>query len=188
MRRSIGGALGVLACSTLFAVAARAQSGHSVFVEATLGANVGQGGGQLRNRTGIAADALVGVRLSQALRGKGAIGLGMGWQGAMAGADDCPLATWGGCLGDFPKFFSLAALAGAELGRAHGATVRLLAGPAYFREDEGESALGGQARLDLSTPALYHVAIVASARVSVLPSFHGNAYSLAAFGLGLRVR
>jgi hypothetical protein len=185
---SIGSMLALLACSVIVSASARAQASHPVSVDATLGVNAGRGGGEFRGRTGVAVDALFAVRLPRASRGNAAVGLGMGWQGAIAGADDCPLAATWTCANEFPRFYSVAAFAGAEVGRMHGATVRLLAGPAYFREDEGESTVGAQARLDLSTPTLYHVAFVASARLSVLPNFRGDAYTLSALGLGLRVR
>jgi hypothetical protein len=114
--------------------------------------------------------------------------LSAGWQGALAGADDCLIAPGGGCVGDFPMFFSIAAIGGVEVGRAHRATARLLAGPAYFREDEGEQTFGMQARFDAATPAILHVSLVASARASLLPNFRGDRYALTTLGVGVRIR
>ena len=168
-------------------IAAQSQQ-HPFAIDATLGGGVGHGGPRVRNRGGFAADASVGVRLGRPLNGRGTVVFSAGWQGALAGADDCPLVPGGGCLGRYPMFFSAAALAGVEVGRPHGATIRLLAGPAYFREDDGEEAFGMQARFDVSTPAALHVALVASARASVLPNFRGDIYSLSALGVGVRIR
>lgn len=167
---------------------AAAQSQHPFSVEATAGGGVGHGGPRVRNRGGFAADALLAVRTGRLVNRRGAVGLSAGWQGALAGADDCPSVPSRGCLDEYPMFFSTAALAGIEFGRAHGATARLLAGPAYFREDEGEEAFGIQARFDVSTPAVLHVSLVASMRASVLPNFRGDVYSLSTLGVGVRVR
>ena len=169
-------------------VPADAQSTHPFSVEGTLGVGVGHGGPEPRNRGGVAVDGLLALRLGRLLNGRGTVGFSAGWQGALAGADDCPTVPGHGCLGDYPMFFSTAALVGVELGRTHGATARLLAGPAYFLEDEGEKAFGMQARLDVSTRAVLHVALVASARASVLPNFRGDMYSLSSLGVGIRVR
>lgn len=165
-----------------------AQSQHPFSVEGTLGGGFGRGGPEPRNRGGFAVDALLGLRLGRALNGRGTAGLSAGWQGALAGADDCPTVPSRGCLGDYPRFFSTAVLAGVEIGRAHGATTRLLVGPAYFLEEEGEKAFGMQARIDVSTPAVLHLSLVASGRASVLPNFRGDVYSLGSLGAGVRIR
>lgn len=169
----------------------RAQSQHPVSFDVTIGGGFGHGGPHLRLRGAVAADALLGLKVAPMFGGRGLLGISTGWQGSIAGADEpagCLIRPGGACDDSYPMFLSTTALAGIELGRSHGATARLLAGPAYFREDEGETTFGMQARLDASTPVVLHISFVASARASVLPNFRGDVYSLSTFAVGIRIR
>jgi hypothetical protein len=68
-----------------------------------------------------------------------------------------------------------------------GASVRALAGPAYYHV-EGAKALGLQARVDLATMPVFRVALVASARGALMPRFRGDRLTLGALGVGVRVQ
>ena len=76
-----------------------------------------------------------------------------------------------------------------ELGRAEGATVRALAGPALYRVGDGGGETGGiQGRVDFSTPSWSHLAAVASARAGWLPRVRGTTLTPTALGVGIRLR
>jgi hypothetical protein len=166
---------------------AGAQQRPALSLEASAGVGTGAGG-EFQSRAGFAFDGFIGLRVRQANRGGTVAGLTGGIQGALASGDDCLLTPSGGCVPDFPLFYSAAALLGWEAAGTRGPSLRMLAGPAYYRADEGGAALGLQARLDVATPALLHVALVASVRGAVLPNFRSDALRLAAAGLGVRLQ
>jgi hypothetical protein len=164
-----------------------AQQRPALSLEASVGFGVGDGS-EWRNRAGFALDGLVGLRVRSAPGGAILAGLAGGMQGMPGSGDDCLLTPSGGCVPDFPLFYSAAALLGWEAARASGPSLRVLAGPAYYRADEGGAALGLQGRLEVASPAWLHVAVVASVRGAVLPNFRGDALALAAAGFGLRLQ
>lgn len=90
------------------------------------------------------------------------------------------------CFPDFPSFLSLTALAGVE--GTFGVTARLLGGPAVFSAGERGTALGLQSRVDVATPPLLHLSLVASVRGAVIPNFEGRRHRFVALGLGLGIR
>ena len=112
----------------------------------------------------------------------------VGAQGPPDSGDDCILTPSGGCVPDSPLFYSTAALLGWEIARGRGPSARALAGPAYYRADEGGASLGLQGRVDVATTALLHVALVVSARGAVLSNYRGDALGLAAAAVGVRLQ
>ena len=152
--------------------------------------NVGIGaavGGTFDVRAGPTIDALLSGHVGLPRHGSVIAGLALGAQTPLDGSDVCRLAPGGGCVPNLPTLYSIAALAGWERGAARGASARLMAGPGYYWSDDGKT-FGLQARMDLSTPPIGPVALVASMRGAMLPSFHSEAIGLWALGLGLRVR
>ncbi|MFL5386937.1 MAG: hypothetical protein ACJ8GN_30960 [Longimicrobiaceae bacterium] len=82
-------------------------------------------------------------------------------------------------------FSSIGPVAGWE---KPGGTLRLLGGVAWFQSDEGDLALGVNARLDVSPRPWGHLAPVFSVRTSVLPSFEGAVVGLGSIGIGARIQ
>ena len=144
--------------------------------------------GDFEARGGVAFEVLPALRVRPAPSGAILAALATGMQGPLASTDDCVPRPAGGCVPDFPLLYSAAALLGWERAGPRGPSLRILAGAGYYRADEGGAALGLQGRLDVATPPLLHVALVASVRGAVLPNFRGDALGLAAVGLGLRLR
>jgi hypothetical protein len=171
-----------------------AQTLRPLSLDATLGGGAGVGGDEVYERGGIAADALLGLRLRATRRGAliGAVSAGV--QGPLGGSDVCNFGSRGQCLSDFPTLLPLAVLAGWEGQSRRRATLRVLGGPAYVRVDGDDSArqrggaAGGQGRVDLVTPPLGPVALVGSLRGNVVPAFRGQTLATWAAGVGVRLR
>lgn len=189
-----------LACLTLLVVLVAtpqplagqaAPSAKRVTLDVSVGGASGRGGGDYVNLGGgIALDAAAAWRGPRARTGTLVLGGGFGSQGGLGNDLDCAPDGSGGCRGDFPTFRYLVALAGWEVGAARGgrgASARVLAGPGHYVSDEG-SAFGLQARIELASPAPFGVALVASARGSLLPRFHDEAVTLGAVGFGVRLQ
>lgn len=175
-----------VAMTPLAASEVRAQSLSPVSLEATLGMGKGWTGGEyLGNRSGVAADVLLGVRLRHLGGGALVAGLGASAQGAGASESACRPAAGGGCVPSFPDFLTVAPLAGWE---SVGGVFRVLLGPAFVQASGEGGALGVQGRLDLAVPIIRHLGAVASIRPTLIPDYRGDAIGLLAFGLGLRIR
>jgi hypothetical protein len=170
-----------------------AQERPPVSLEVSAGVSFGRGGVTRRERNGVALDATLGWRVYPVPNGAVLLALSGGAQGAigMDMTDDCQIAPGGGCLPDYPSFYSVGALAGWEWALERGASTRVLAGPAYYRghqrrPDVSGRAIGLQARADFTTPTLRRIALLASLRAAVVPSFRGDTYALGAAGFGFR--
>ena len=170
-----------------------AQAGPTIAVDLTLGLSSGSGGCPARIRTGLAADAFIASPVKRLARGALLGGMAAGLQGPVQilGTDACYFyepSDPSPCDPKFPIFYSAVALAGWAAGGPQTGTVRALAGPGYFVEPDAASTLGLQTRVDLATPSVLHLALVASARGAILPRYQGRTLRLAAFGLGLRIQ
>ncbi len=169
-----------------------AQERSPVSLEASVGVGVGRSSERFRESTGLALDATLASRIRRTPSGAVIVALSGGGQGILTGVTSlCEPMPDGNCAPAYPGFYSLAALAGREWTHGVGASVRALAGPAYYRADwrsGGGGALGLQARVDVTTPPLWRVALLGSFRGALLPSFHGSRHTLGAIGLGLRVQ
>ena len=148
----------------------------------------GQAKGRLfSNKGGLALDAVATSHVRKFSRVALVVGAGVAGETLFA-ANDCmvspPPAVFTGCAPDFPSFSSLTALAGVE-GR-YSFIARVLAGPAVLHAGGRGTAAGLQGRVDLSTPALIHVSLVASARGAWIPNFEGRSHRTRAVGVGVR--
>src|SRR5690349_17414793 len=141
--------IGALAMA-LAALPAAAQSPSTLSIDATLGAGFGHGGENPGVHRGVALDGIAAWRLGQSSRSL-IVGATASFQGSIAQNDLCAAAASGGCVPDFPLVYAAGMVAGVELTRARGRTIRLLAGPAWYEVDDGGEAVGLQARSDLST-------------------------------------
>lgn len=175
-----------------------AQQLRPVSVDVTVGAGGGVGGGERAERGGAALETLVGVRVRALSRGALMAGVSAGFQGPLGGSDVCHLGSRGQCLDDFPMLGYVAVLGGWEgartTGPLRGATARVLGGPAFVHVEGDDAAapqgntVAAQGRLDLATPPLGPVALVASFRGAVVPRFHGQALGIWGYALGVRLR
>ena len=156
----------LIACGLAWPTSAEAQRRPTLSLDASGGFGTGTGG-EFRDRAGFALDALAATRVRPAPAGAILAGISAEMQGMPGSGDDCLLTPSGGCVPDFPLFYSAAALLGWEAAGVSGPSLRLLGGPAYYRADEGGVALGLQGRLDMATPALRHLALVVSVRGAV---------------------
>ena len=94
-----------------------------------------------------------------------------------------------GCDPSAPTVRSVGVVGGWELQRGRGASLRLLGGPAYYwLSAPWGRTVGLQSRLDLATPTVAHVALLASARGAVLPRVRGERLTHAAYGFGFRIQ
>lgn len=158
-----------------------------VSVEATFGWGAGTGG-TYTNRGAPQLDLMLGLRFADTPAGTIIGGLAVGVPLPVARSLECLLLPDGECAPGFPQFFSGGVLLGMQWGSDRSASLRALAGPAYYRAPEGSGAVGFQGRLDLATPPLMHTALIASVQRSVLPSFQGNTLGITSLGFGLRVQ
>jgi hypothetical protein len=173
------------ACGAMLPAGADAQlSGSSL--EATLGYSTG-GGGAFSERGGIALDVLLAKPVRQAPAGTQVAAITAGIHGPIAGDLSCLDTPAGVCAPGFPVLISAGVLGGVQRGSAAGANARLLAGPAFFAAEEG-GTLGLQGRMDVATPALFHVSLVASLQGAVLPRFQGERLTTRSISLGLRIQ
>jgi hypothetical protein len=173
-------------CVALLPVRATAQQGTSqMSFDATIGRSFGSGGGERRNRDGLALDALISWRGRSRSLFHGAFGFGAGVQGDKADTP-CLQVPGSDCVPDFPRIYTLGIFYGLEhQGRAGAA--RLLAGPTHYRIDGGGGALGAQLRLELVSPAVHRIAAVASARGGLVWKLDRQDYRLAAISVGLGI-
>jgi hypothetical protein len=178
----------IFAVATL-ATTARAQEIRNVGFDLTLGGGSSSGGGIFNPRGGPGVDAVLSNRVRSFRHGGLVAALSGGFQSSFDGFGDTCRINPGhsGCAPSFPALTSIEALAGWELGSTRTGSVRALAGPGYF-SGGADKALGLQSRVDLATPALWHVALVGSWRRSVLPSFRDDVVRLWSIGFGLRFR
>lgn len=171
-------------------------SGHSAILEAqtarriSLDVSVGAGGGvggTYDERSSVFAEAMIGVRLGPHVGHGMLVGASLGVQGPAAGEDSCNLVPNDLCASDFPSFYSVGGLVGWEGAFARDATLRLLAGPAYLWASEGHG-IGATSRIDVSSPSVWHLALLLALRGTVLPDFDGATLRLWSLGAGIRVR
>lgn len=174
------------ACAALVSADAAAQRiGPSV--EASLGVSSG-GGGAYVHRGGAAVDAVVTMPLLQT--GSGAVVLAFTGtaNGPIAMEDVCVVAPNDGCYEEYPTFMSLGVAAGVQRRLGSTASARVMAGPAYYQAVDGGDALGVQGRVDVARRLVSRLALVASARGTVLPGYEGETLRFGALGLGLRIQ
>ena len=154
-----------------------------------LGAGVwnGRGGSVLDRRTGVVFDALISWRALALRRSNVVIAVNAADAETLDHGDSCLFDLPNNrCAPDYPQFTSLGVLGGLEAIGAAG-TVRALVGPGIFSVDGAGSAGGVQARIDVATPSVYHVALIAVLRGALVPSFRGDAYQVGSAGLGIRI-
>ncbi|HEU0301202.1 MAG TPA: hypothetical protein VFR37_17185 [Longimicrobium sp.] len=173
------------ACGAMLPARADAQGAGTSF-ETSLGFSAGGGGGY-SERDGIALDLLLAKQVRAAPAGTLVAAITAGVHGPIAGDLDCISTPAGLCAPGFPVFISAGVMGGVQLGSAARANARLLAGPAVFAAEEG-GTLGLQGRLDLATPALFHVSLVAALQGAVLPRFQGETLTSRSISLGLRIQ
>ena len=113
---------------------------------------------------------------------------------------NCRVLPDGSCMRNLPTMSSSGMLIGWEVLSSDGASLRLLAGPAGYRSNlndprgplAGEIDIatsgGHQARIDLSTPHMGWLAVVASFRWSHLASFLDGEVDYLNLGVGVRLR
>jgi hypothetical protein len=182
----------LLAGMVAVAGAVRAQDLHQLSLDVSVGGGSGFGAGEVHRAGGIALDAVIGLRLRASDRSAVMAGASVGFQGPLWSSDVCYVGTGGECLDDFPLLMPIALLAGWEAQSTRGHTIRAMAGPAYVRVDGDNNAgytgraVGAQARVDLATRPLGSVALIASARGTLLPRFRSSTLGAWSFGVGLR--
>ena len=175
-----------LACGAMLAGEAAAQQHFPVSMEASFGPTMTHSR-MYSTATGAAVDVVLGYRLRDTSVGTLIGALNAGVQ-LPAGSKGCVAYPGGDCSLPFPAAISGGPLLGIQRGSPRTASARILAGPTYYHALEEGRALGLQGRVDVSTPAWMHTAVVASVRHSVLPSFRNDAVGITSFGLGLRVQ
>jgi hypothetical protein len=164
--------------------AAQNSSRLSVDLDATL---YGSHGGMYRGNGGVGLDLLGAFRFRESSSGAWMAAAGAGFHQMIGGDAICfPLKTGTGCAPDLPSLSSWTALAGWESRHAGQAGLRLLVGPALY-SGGGSANVGATMRADLATPTLFHVALTATGRGSLV-SLPGGATSLWAMGIGVRLR
>lgn len=171
----------------LFAASLRAQPRVRLSADVSIGVGFGHGG-EWTNRESGTLDGLLAWRVRPLRRGALLLGASGGLQGSVGGDAVCTPASGGGCRADYPRFVGGSVLAGWEAAGATSASLRLLAGPTFQRANVGGHAFGVQARVEFATPPIARLALVGSARALYLPAYRGDAHSLQALGLGLRIQ
>jgi hypothetical protein len=184
MRRAVVGTIMITCMGSIFQETA-AQQSPPLAIEATFGRVQGSTSGEyLNDRQGSAVDMLLSLRAGAAGKRGMVLGANVSLHGGGPYSLVCyPATRTDGCIQPFPFFGLAGALAGWE--NASG-TLRVMGGPAWAH-DEGD-ALAWQARLDGFLPVVWRLALVGSARGTVVPRYRGDAVRLFALGLGVRVR
>jgi hypothetical protein len=152
-------------------------------VEVNAGPTFGGSTGHYFTGTGLSLDALVALRPG-VQRGGGFVLAVSGSAHALGVRVECDAVPGVPCAQNFPEFWLVSALAGWQT-RNGGA--RILIGPAVVGA-ESHQAGAAQARLELATPLLRQLSLLASARMAYIPSYRGEAFRLGAVGIGLRLR
>ena len=163
---------------------AAAQRRTPVSVEFNVGAGFGSSSSAAYGPSrAVSADLLLGYRL----RASASSGLVLALSGSTQASGVhvvCDIVPGGSCTRNFPNFWIASGLVGWETGNGQ---VRILAGPALALSGS-EQAGAAQARLELAKPLAGRWSLLASGRLAYLPEHGGDAFTLGAVGIGLRVR
>lgn len=178
-------AAAMLTCATAAPASAQATQ-WPLGVQLGVGGGYGWGGGERENRSTLVADAAVSWRARPGARAGVVIAAGAAVQGNLGSDLVCRPGRASPCVPDYPSFHVLGALVGWEAGRGRGASVRALGGPAYFSADHA-GALGIAGRVEVATPAVFHVSAVGAAHGAILPRFRRQGYYLGALTIGVRL-
>lgn len=178
--------------ASMLAVPLVAQGRPGFWAEASTGFGVADALGSHQDHVGVAFEAMVGWRHGAKPGMRGLFALSGGTQGSMGSVSSCNPAPGGGCLADFSRFHSLAALVGWELAGSR-SSLRGLTGLAYYqartRHGVAGGAMGLQSRIDIASPPVRRVAAVASLRLGVpFQRLEGRKYQFGAVAAGLRVQ
>lgn len=175
----------VFACFTLLIPPpAQGQDRPRLFVESTFGLATGRTSGEYRNnRTGLAADLMIGARPGTS--SGWVVGASISAQGGGPVDDECVPASTGGCVPSFPSFVMLGLPLGYE--SSSDISVRLTASPVIVRPDFDNWTLGLQGRVDSALPIVWRISGVVSGRVALIPDYNSDSFRLYAFGFGLRL-
>ena len=107
------------ACLLARSTSTGAQPRPRFSLDASAGLGTGAGG-EFREPAGFALDAIAAMRVRPAPAVAIVAGLAGGMQGMSSSGDDCLPAPSGGCVPDFPLFYSAGALIGWEAARGSG--------------------------------------------------------------------
>ena len=99
--------------------------------------------------------------------------------------DSCTLLPGGACAPELPSIRLVGALAGWE---TRSGWLRAMGGLAYADPTSGGGTLAIQARVDAVVPVVRHLALTASVRPALLPSYRGDTFKLLGVGIGARIR
>jgi len=169
--------------ATCLAVPAVAQQSARTAIEFNAGPGFGGSSAPHVAKGGLAVDALVAMRTGA--RAGGGFVVALSGSGQPFGvAVSCDVVPGGTCTPEFPEFWVVSVLAGWETA---GGRARILVGPGVA---SAESTLAGaaQGRIELTQPLTRGLSLLASARLSHIPSYQGESFRLAGFGLGVRIR
>jgi len=152
-----------------------------VTLEVNAGVGTGRSPGEYReNRSGLTADVLLGVSPSSGW----VVAADASMQGAGPVTSICIPSSTGGCVPSWPTFFSTAALLGYEGSR--NPSYRVLIGPAYVSDES--HTIGARARFDVGARLFWRVALAGSLRITIVPDYRGDRFTLYALGIGFRLR
>jgi hypothetical protein len=163
-----------------------AQSLWPVSFEIGMGVGKASTSGEYRRNTnGNTLDALSALRLRTMSHGAVVASLGFGLQGTGGVTTIClPRSTGAGCIPKFPQFTAFSALVGWETRHAN---LRVLGGPALVRGDSS-STNAWMGRIDLATPPVLRLSLLAFFRAAVVPYYEGDSFRFQSMGIGLRLR
>jgi hypothetical protein len=175
-------------CAAAAPTATYAQQAFGPSADVSAGLFVG-GGGSFAERGGPALDGIVALPLGRTRSGTLVAGVTAGISGPLMMGDlICRAGPNNSCISNYPTFVTVGAVAGVQRAIGAGLSARALAGPAYFQATDGDDTFGVQGRLDVAKPLIFHTALVASLRGSLLPNYQGETLRYATFGLGLRIQ
>ena len=179
--------LQVVLCVTL--VASTRAHAQTAAVDLGVGAGQGYEGGFYNARSGVAASVSIINRMHPGSIGAFVVGAVGGVQTVIHFADDCLLTPSGGCAPNYPSMQVVSAVGGWEAGGGPGRpSVRAMVGPSIVHSSTNGTTVGGQTRVDVSTPPLVRVALILWRHDVIAPRLQGARYRLSSWGVGLRVR
>lgn len=163
--------------------ASRAQQLGPVSFEANIGLGLGRSSAPHGPSVRLVADALLAFRIPARVGASVVIGSSASVQ-SVGAHQSCDILPGGTCSPDFPEFQIVSALAGLE---TEGGSARILVGPAVA-VSRSHAVGAGQARVEFARPLFARVSVTASGRFAYVPQHRGEAFSLGAMGVGLRLR
>jgi hypothetical protein len=150
------------------------------------------GGGARVNRSLIATDLMVAIRLGSVGRHGFMMGFETSRDRQMNGDAVCALRPDGGCIPQYPGFRALNVVVGHQWQALPALRVRVLGGPGYYtayfdHNSTTTHGVGVGGRTDVAIPLFRPISATLAARGAWVPRLRGSSYVPGAVMIGVRL-